>query len=50
MEKLGGDMLEMILQSPKSRLTERVSKFLIFQVCFRSRSLFYSIQYLLSPT
>lgn len=32
MEKLKGDMLEMILSSPKGRLTERVTKFLISQV------------------
>ena len=29
MEKLKGDMLEMILNSPKGRLSERVTKFLI---------------------
>jgi len=32
MEKLQGDMLEMILSSPKGRLSERVAKFLISQV------------------
>ncbi len=32
MEKMNGDMLEMILSSPNSRLTERVTKFLIYQV------------------
>ena len=32
MEKLKGDMLEMILNSPKGRLSERVTKFLISQV------------------
>lgn len=32
MEKLKGDMLEMILSSPKGRLTGRVTKFLISQV------------------
>ena len=32
MEKLKGDMLEMILSSPKGRLSERVTKFLISQV------------------
>ncbi|ELU04274.1 hypothetical protein CAPTEDRAFT_105698 [Capitella teleta] len=32
MEKLKGDMLEMILSSPKGRLTERVTKFLISQI------------------
>ena len=32
MEKLKGDMLEMILSSPKGRLSERVTKYLISQV------------------
>ena len=32
MEKLKGDMLEMILSSPKGRLTERVTKYLVSQV------------------
>ncbi|KAK4336749.1 hypothetical protein RND71_043764 [Anisodus tanguticus] len=32
MEKLRGDMLEMILSSEKQRLTERCTKFLIYQV------------------
>lgn len=32
MEKLSGDMLEMILNSEAGRLTERVTKFLIYQV------------------
>jgi len=32
MEKLKGDMLEMILSSKPGRLSERVTKFLIFQV------------------
>ena len=32
MEKLKGDMLEMILSSPKGRLSERVTKYLIYQV------------------
>lgn len=39
MEKLKGDMLEMILSHDKGRLTERVTKFLITQVsfyCFKS--------------
>lgn len=34
MEKLHGDMLEMILSSEKGRLPERLTKFLITQVCF----------------
>jgi protein kinase D len=33
MEKLRGDMLEMILSSEKGRLSERITKFLITQVC-----------------
>lgn len=32
MEKLHGDMLEMILSSEKSRLPERITKFLVTQV------------------
>ena len=32
MEKMNGDMLEMILSSPSSRLTERVTRFLTHQV------------------
>ena len=32
MEKLKGDMLEMILSSPRGRLSERVTKFLVSQV------------------
>ena len=32
MEKLSGDMLEMILSSPRGRLTERITKYLISQV------------------
>lgn len=32
MEKLHGDMLEMILSSEKSRLPERLTKFLVTQV------------------
>lgn len=32
MEKLHGDMLEMILSSEKSKLPERVTKFLVTQV------------------
>lgn len=33
MEKLKGDMLEMILSSEKGRLSERITKYLITQVC-----------------
>jgi len=33
MEKLHGDMLEMILSSEKSKLPERNTKFLVTQVC-----------------
>lgn len=32
MEKLNSDMLEMILSQPTKRLTERQTKFLIYQV------------------
>ena len=32
MEKLKGDMLEMILSSDKGRLSERITKFLVTQV------------------
>ena len=32
MEKLSGDMLEMILSSPRGRLSERITKYLIAQV------------------
>lgn len=32
MEKLHGDMLEMILSSERSRLPERLTKFLVTQV------------------
>ena len=32
MEKMNGDMLEMILNSHNSRLSERVTKFLVYQV------------------
>ena len=34
MEKLHGDMLEMILSSEQGRLDERITKFLITQVFF----------------
>ena len=33
MEKLRGDMLEMILSSQKGRLNERIARYLISQVC-----------------
>lgn len=36
MEKLRGDMLEMILSHDKGRLPERVTKFLITQVRYHS--------------
>jgi len=35
MEKQKGDMLEMILSSPRGRLSERVTKFLISQVGYK---------------
>lgn len=34
MEKLKGDMLEMILSSEKGRLSERITEFLVHQVHF----------------
>ncbi|VDD88317.1 unnamed protein product [Enterobius vermicularis] len=39
MEKLKGDMLEMILTSEKGRLSERIAEFLIFQVLMALRYL-----------
>lgn len=36
MEKLRGDMLEMILSSEKGRLSERITKFLVTQVSYLS--------------
>ncbi|XP_022649203.1 serine/threonine-protein kinase D3-like isoform X1 [Varroa destructor] len=39
MEKLKGDMLEMILNSPQSRLPERTAKFLIYQILVALRHL-----------
>lgn len=39
MEKLAGDMLEMILASPNGRLPERVAKYLITQVLIALRYL-----------
>lgn len=39
MEKLHGDMLEMILSSEKSRLPERITKFMVTQVSIWSPSL-----------
>lgn len=36
MEKLHGDMLEMILSSEKSRLPERITKFMVTQVGIQS--------------
>ena len=32
MEKMNGDMLEMVLNSENSRLTERLTKYMIYQV------------------
>lgn len=40
MEKLHGDMLEMILSSEKSKLPERITKFLVTQVCIAKALLF----------
>ncbi|CAH8872741.1 unnamed protein product [Trichobilharzia szidati] len=39
MEKLAGDMLEMILGSPQGRLTERVTKYLVTQILIALRYL-----------
>ncbi|XP_018655430.1 putative protein kinase C, mu [Schistosoma mansoni] len=39
MEKLAGDMLEMILGSPQGRLTERVTKYLATQILVALRYL-----------
>jgi len=41
MEKLQGDMLEMILSSQRGRLSERVAKFLISQASIIIISVFY---------
>lgn len=35
MEKLKGDMLEMILSSERGKLSERITKFIIYQVKYR---------------
>ena len=43
MEKLKGDMLEMILSSERGRLTERVTQFLIYQVFVRLRNFLMQI-------
>jgi len=42
MEKLEGDMLEMILSSTRGRLTERIARFLISQVFASRGSLSYA--------
>jgi protein kinase D len=39
MEKLKGDMLEMILSSVRGRLSERVTKYLIYQILVALRHL-----------
>ncbi|KFM62363.1 Serine/threonine-protein kinase D1, partial [Stegodyphus mimosarum] len=41
MEKLKGDMLEMILSSEKRRLSERITKFLVFQILSALRHLHF---------
>ncbi|MGH0182412.1 UNVERIFIED_CONTAM: hypothetical protein FKN15_011727 [Acipenser sinensis] len=41
MEKLHGDMLEMILSSEKSRLPERITKFLVTQILVALRHLHF---------
>lgn len=42
MEKLHGDMLEMILSSEKSRLPERLTKFLVTQVSRSQEMMWHS--------
>ncbi|EDV21634.1 uncharacterized protein TRIADDRAFT_30089 [Trichoplax adhaerens] len=39
MEKLDGDMLELILSSPRSRLNERMTKYLVLQILYALRYL-----------
>lgn len=46
MEKLKGDMLELILSSTKGRLTERCTKFIIFQVNALCYEIFYGGNFL----
>ncbi|XP_022249184.1 serine/threonine-protein kinase D1-like isoform X1 [Limulus polyphemus] len=41
MEKLRGDMLEMILSSEKRRLSERITKFLIYQILIALKHLHF---------
>jgi len=41
MEKLHGDMLEMILSSEKSRLPERITKFMVTQILVALRNLHF---------
>ena len=40
MERMKGDMLVMILSSPDGRLNERVTKYVIYQVCLSASSYF----------
>lgn len=47
MEKLSGDMLEMILSSERRRLSERITKFLITQVCFDFWNTFNTLLYII---
>ena len=49
MEKLEGDMLEMILSSAKGRLSERIAKFLISQVCVHLLSIVSLLRCVLLP-
>ena len=42
MQKMKGDMLEMILNSPKGRLSERQTKFIVHQVRYQYLLLFSS--------
>ena len=53
MEKLKGDMLEMILSSEKGRLSERITKFLVTQVIFSTWTVSFlltiRVKYVTSP-
>jgi len=42
MEKLEGDMLEMILSSTRGRLTERITRFLVSQVSVAQSIILFS--------
>ena len=46
-EKMSTDMLEMILNKSSSRLSERVSKFIIYQVIKRTLIIAITLDYLI---